>query len=258
MNNQSQQNQRTTPENKQITETLPETESQNQQSQNQQSQNQQSQNQQSQNQQSQNQQSQKSQKKRQVDTIILLDSSGSMLNMGDEPVQAVNSFIKEQKNAEDSTFSLYTFNNTVTTVYENVPVNEVEEYKDFDPDNMTALYDAIGNAITKKLKSDRSENVVMVIVTDGLENASREYRMKDIKKLTTDAEENHGWKIIYIGANQDVSEESGKINLTRCASFDQETPGTLSGIMRHTSNTISDFREGANDIDMNHLETDPL
>ena len=91
------------------------------------------------------------------DILFLLDESGSMSSMGNEPVDAVNKFIDDQKVAmgdDGATFSLWKFNSTVIKLIDDVPLKDVEEFCDFKPKGLTSLYDAIGNAIdTKKKKS---------------------------------------------------------------------------------------------------------
>ena len=123
----------------------------------------------------------------QIDIIALLDESGSMSSMAHEPEEAINNFIQDQKKAnEDGTFSLWTFNNKVTKIMDDESLKDIKPYKNFRPGGMTALYDAIGNAITLKLTKKNKNNVVCLIVTDGHENSSREFNSAQIKKMICD------------------------------------------------------------------------
>lgn len=88
------------------------------------------------------------------------------------------------------------------------PLANFDACPEYRPGGMTALHDCLGMVIDNKLKSERSENVTMVIITDGQENASKEYTHQQIKDLITEAEENHNWNVSYIGANVCVESEA--------------------------------------------------
>lgn len=156
------------------------------------------------------------------DIIFILDESGSMDSMGNEPVQAVNSFVAKQKEAvkDEATFTLWKFNNHVTKVYDDVPLSEVPEFADYKPDSMTALFDAIGMAIDTKKTKGKIDGVVCVILTDGKNNASRKYTATSIKALIKEMETEHNWSFIFLGANQDAFEAGGDIGVRNCANFD--------------------------------------
>ena len=180
-----------------------------------------------------------------TDIIVIIDESSSMDCMGNEPKDATNNFINEQKGSGgDSKLSLYTFSDKVRCVIDEKPIKDVESFTDYKPNGMTALYDAIGTAITKKLASPGSSKVVCVIITDGLENASQEFR--DISPLIKKAETEHDWKFIYIGANQDVFSVGQGIGFKpkMCAAYDQTACGGLETLARAVSSQVSKYRTG--------------
>jgi uncharacterized protein YegL len=182
--------------------------------------------------------------KDQVDIIALLDSSGSMQNMGSEPEEAINDFIQEQKKAnEKGTFSLWTFDTKVTKVIDDESLQTIQPYKNFRPGGMTSLYDAIGNAITLKLTKENYQNVVCLIITDGNENSSQDFTSKDIKKLITEMENKNNWKFIFLGANQDVIVSGGNIGIkpNLCGAY-QQIPGELLKVTRSISESVSNLR----------------
>jgi len=120
------------------------------------------------------------------DIMFLLDESGSMESMGKEPVQAVNKFIQDQQKTmgdDGATFSLWKFNSTVVKLIDDVPLQQVKEFTDFRPDQMTALYDAIGQAIKNKSLKEKHDDVICVILTDGLDNQSKEFSASSICSL---------------------------------------------------------------------------
>lgn len=179
------------------------------------------------------------------DIIIILDESGSMETMGKEPKQTINSFIKEQQEAldDEATFSLWKFNSKVTKVIDDQKLSEVNEFTNFNPHGLTALLDAIGEAITTKRNKEKNHDVICVILTDGVENSSKKYTSDDIRRLTKEMEEEFNWKFLYLGANQDSFNVGGRygINSTRCANFTCE-PGNIDIITRSASNAISNYR----------------
>jgi hypothetical protein len=83
---------------------------------------------------------------------------------------------------------LFKFNDGVKRVIENVNLKEVKNFtlEDYCPDRSTALYDAIGTTIEWfRYESD----VLLVIITDGLENASTKYNKKQIFDLLDEKKE---------------------------------------------------------------------
>jgi hypothetical protein len=184
------------------------------------------------------------------DILFILDESGSMSSMGIEPVQAVNKFIDEQKVAmgdDGATFSLWKFNSTVVKLIDDVPLKDVEEFSDFEPKDMTSLYDAIGHAINTKKKKNSFDNVVCIILTDGLENSSTEYSAANIRSMIKDMEENHNWKFVYLGANQDAFAVGGSMGVGRCAQYTCDL-GQMIGITREVSEAVTSYRAQSSNV----------
>ena len=181
------------------------------------------------------------------DIIFILDESGSMNSMGNEPVEAVNTFVNEQKEIDnESTMTLYTFNSNVTIVYDDVLIKNIKKFsKDkYNPSSLTALYDAICIAIKNKLNKEKNKNVICVILTDGLENCSSEYSNEDVIKMIDKAKTEYNWTFIYLGANQDVFKVGSGLGLNKqnCSEFDSTLPGDLLKLTRSTSQVISSLR----------------
>lgn len=178
-----------------------------------------------------------------MNIVLLFDSSGSMLSMGDEAVQSVNEIIAGQKeSALGATFTLLTFSLGMRTVIDSVPIEDVVEMKqsDYHPSGGTALCDAICLTIEERLESP----TVLIVVTDGEENSSSRRSGKDVGNIVRDAEENYGWKVILVGANIDVISTGSQYNigLNRCADFDQSIPGNLTSLCREISSEVAGFR----------------
>lgn len=176
-----------------------------------------------------------------VHVKFVLDQSGSMEVMGKEPIQSLNNFIKEQKKDGDFIFTLCFFNHDVTIVKDSVHSSTLEDFKEeeYNPDGLTALFDAIGKTMCTGKESSK---VIFIILSDGCENSSREYSRSMIKKITKE-KESKGWKFIYLGANQDSYLESNKMGLRAGISCDYEYNDTgLRNVMRSTSDTVRVLR----------------
>ena len=168
--------------------------------------------------------------------LIILDESGSMqpikqqvINGFNETVQTIKSAQKTHKNQKHFV-SLVTFSDAdkIRTVYDKIEVNQVEELTEetYQPCASTPLYDAMGIALTSLKKTAKSNDKVLVtVITDGYENASREYNAQSIKNLVESLKTN-GWIFAYIGANQDVIREASKISITNTLHFMPTSFGT--------------------------------
>jgi len=146
----------------------------------------------------------KNKKQEETEIIIVLDRSGSMSSIGQATVDGFNEFILEQKGARGKAFvTLVQFDDQYQVDYKNVPVDAVDDliYREtFLPRGMTALHDAIGKTI---LDVDTKRDVVFVIITDGHENASKEFNGAKVLELIN-GKTVEGWNFIYLGANQDA------------------------------------------------------
>lgn len=185
------------------------------------------------------------QDKKNIDIIIILDESFSMINMGREPIQAVDEFIKDQsEKCPEGNVTIVTFSDFSRTIIENTPFKDFTGFTDYKPDGLTALNDAICSTIEKKLKTPNKFNVVLIIITDGDENASQNYDSVCLKEMIKNVETIYKWKTIFIGANQDSFEVGSKMNVehNRCANFDASIPGNLITICRKTSDAVGIYR----------------
>lgn len=148
-----------------------------------------------------------------VFNLIILDESGSMSSIAGQAISGLNEVFqtigKAQKEhpGQQRFISFVTFNSTkIRTVFDRQAVRSDKEimWTDYMPNSCTPLYDAMGESLNKLKKHVGDDDVVLVtIITDGYENASREYSGHGIKRLVAELKEK-GWVFAYIGTNQDV------------------------------------------------------
>lgn len=146
--------------------------------------------------------------------VFVIDESGSMQGSNDDVIGGFNSFIERQKkeNTGKITMSLYKFNDVVSRVIDNKPASKIKNLtnEDYTPGGFTALFDAIGQAILETDKNiselpatSRPDKVMVVIITDGQENASKEFSAKAIKSSISTHEELLNWSFIFLGSGLD-------------------------------------------------------
>lgn len=196
--------------------------------------------------------------------LFIMDSSGSMSSMGNEPLQGLNNLIKQQKETGDFRFTLVVFNEKSKTVINDMDGKDVPELtsEHYSPGGMTALLDAMGNAISIQ-KERKTENVLVVVLTDGLENSSKLYTSAQIKELTTEMTEKHKWAFMYLGANQDSFSVAQGLGINTSANY-AYTPAGCNQLFRGISHEISRCVTGENttenfkpDLNFGKDSTDP-
>lgn len=145
--------------------------------------------------------------------ICILDRSGSMSNMMTETVGAFNGFIDGQKKLEGTAnVTLYSFDNVVETVFDNVPLDSMKELTidQVKPRGMTSLYDAIGEAIVRST----AEKAIVLIQTDGEENSSHSFTSASIKEMIK-IKESMGWEFHFLGSGIDAWAAGNKFGIRK-------------------------------------------
>ena len=172
-----------------------------------------------------------------TEMVFILDRSGSMAGLESDTIGGFNAMIEKQKKEEgEALVTTIFFNNRSETVHDRVKLADVPKLtdKDYVVGGCTALIDAIGLAvdhIEKIHKYARPEdvpgNVVFVITTDGLENASRIYTSGDVKK-TVEKKKEEGWEFLFIGANIDAVETARHFGISEdhAANYHADKKGT--------------------------------
>lgn len=176
--------------------------------------------------------------KTQVYNLIILDKSGSMgcianaaISGFNETVGGIRSAQERFNDTQEHFVSLMIFCNCEKKlIYDKVPVADVKELtrNEYRPCCGTPLYDAMGisiNALYKDIKDKEDATAVVTVITDGMENASREYNGRAIKALVERMKDEEGWNFAYIGTNQDVEATSASLSIDNHMSFRDDEVG---------------------------------
>ena len=148
-----------------------------------------------------------------TEIVCILDRSGSMSGIIDDAIGGFNSFIEEQQKIDgEASITIALFDHEYKLLKDNVDLKKIKPLTkdDWIPRGTTALYDAIGKTIMtvkerhKKMKKKDRPKVIVCIVTDGMENDSKEYNNKTIMNLINKQKEKKKWGFIYLAANQDA------------------------------------------------------
>jgi hypothetical protein len=208
-----------------------------------------------------------------TDITIILDRSGSMSSIKEATVKGINAFMDDvNKVPGEGVWSLVQFDDPDSArgakerfphvVFENVSSAHLPrlEPADFKPRGSTALVDAvcltIGTITTRVLavpEADRPK-VMVVVMTDGLENASREFTSARLREMVAEAQSVHGWEFLYLGANQDAFSEAGKYGMAKTGNVfnfsatDAGAQGALNAGARNARSWKLDGNDSAEDL----------
>ena len=146
-----------------------------------------------------------------VHVCFVIDESGSMWNSTSDVIGGFKKVIKKKKAVKDGSciVSLYKFSDKVSPIYLGKDVNEIDEDKlVYSAGGCTAMNDGIGKAIDEigkwladKDESERPEKNLIVIMTDGYENASHEYTIEQVREKIKHQTEKYNWSFIYMGTD---------------------------------------------------------
>jgi hypothetical protein len=161
-----------------------------------------------------------------------------------------NAFLADQKALPgEATITLITFDDVVEVEYSMLPIQDAPTFT-LRPRGWTALLDAVGVTIQKLGQSleamdeaDRPEKVVVVIITDGDENKSREYTFEQIGALIKAQADTYKWEFMFLGANQDAIMAGGRLGIDRgkSMSFAISSTGVANSYSSASSN-VSSYR----------------
>ena len=209
----------------------------------------------------------KNNKPKDVELVFILDRSGSMGGLESDTIGGYNSMLSKQKKEKTGKVSVTTvlFDDQYELLYNQVPIEKVSPMaeEEYYVRGSTALLDAIGKTVMQvKANQDKKEikdKVLFVIITDGMENASREYRVEQVKKLIEERKEKDNWEFLFLGANIDAigaAKDLG-IDSSRAVRFKSDKKGTAKNY-EVLNEAIKEIRGGyqLNDSWKNGIEED--
>ena len=172
-----------------------------------------------------------------TEIVFILDKSGSMAGYEKDTIGGFNSTIeKQRKETGKAIVSTVLFDHVAEVLHDRVPLEEVGVMteKEYQVRGCTALLDAIGGAIHHignihkyARAEDVPEHTIFIITTDGMENASRTYDSRKVKKMIQRQQEQYGWEFIFLAANIDAVETADRygIRKERAVNYRQDREG---------------------------------
>ena len=143
-----------------------------------------------------------------------------MAGLESDTVGGFNGMLKKQREVEgEAVVTTVLFDDRYELLHDRIPLEGVRPLtgKQYYVRGCTALLDAVG----------RAEKVIVVITTDGLENASREYSYGQVHRLIEEKQKEHGWEFLFLGANMDAVSEGARLGIRaeRSATYDCDSDG---------------------------------
>ncbi|WKY47898.1 hypothetical protein Q5O24_00810 [Eubacteriaceae bacterium ES3] len=194
-------------------------------------------------------------KKNLTELIFILDRSGSMSGLESDTIGGYNSLLeKQKKEAGEAIITTVLFDDQYELLHDRIALNGIEKISETEyfVRGTTALLDAIGKTISKidnvqkhTKEEEQASQVMFVITTDGLENASREYSADQVRKLI-EKKKKEGWEFIFLGANIDAVETARSFGIAedRAVNYHGDSAGTRLNYSV-LSETVSSLRAGS-------------
>jgi hypothetical protein len=195
--------------------------------------------------------------KAQIYNLIIVDESGSMSHLRDVTLSGINETIgtirsaqKEFAETQEHTLTLVTFDSCpnradVRTMIDNCPIDKVKEFRDYMPNGCTPLYDAMGQSLTKlhaKIKNNVKASAVVTVLTDGLENASKEWDASGLRRLIEQLKD-EGWSFSYMGSAHNVKEVTDLLSIENVVEFSHDDFGADNTWHRERSSRRAYYRK---------------
>jgi len=188
-----------------------------------------------------------------VECVFILDRSGSMAGLESDTIKGFNSLLNKQREKEgEAIITTVLFDHAYEILHDRINLKSISNIteKEYYVRGSTALLDAIGMTIEKiinvqkaSLKEHQSDKVLFVITTDGMENSSRKYNYKMIKKMIENQKKKYHWEFIFMGANMDAIDVASNfgIEANRAVNFHSDNHGTNLNYQA-MNKVMSDFR----------------
>jgi len=186
--------------------------------------------------------------------VCIIDRSGSMARIKDDAIGGFNAFIQGQREVPGDAIVTYVqFDHDYEVVFAAKPLQQVGpiDGKIYVPRGQTALLDAIGRTISEvgarlstMAETDRPGKVIVVILTDGHENFSREMTLSRVREMIQHQQDKYGWKFVFLGAEPSVFSDAAAmgIDLRGVSQFDK-TSGGIQNAYAYAGGQTTDYRK---------------
>lgn len=186
---------------------------------------------------------------------IVIDRSGSMSGLRTDVIGGFNQFLADQKKIPGyARVTMTQFDHEYKVLYSNVSITEVQPLtpETYEPRGSTALLDAVGRTVNSigahlaSLKeSDRPNQVIMLIMTDGEENSSVEFNLDQIKSMIEHQRSKYQWEFVFIGANQDSFASASALGMNANNSYTYAANSVgVQNLFAATSKGMTSYRGG--------------
>ncbi|MGD9887570.1 MAG: hypothetical protein AB7T03_06410 [Bacilli bacterium] len=193
-------------------------------------------------------------KKGLTEMVFILDRSGSMKNLEKQTIDSFNEMIAKQKNVVgEAVISTVLFDHEILLFHNRIDLKEILPLtcEHYFARGTTALYDAIGKTISRISRyqenlfdNEKPEKTIVVIITDGMENASSEYRLPTIKRMIEVQKSQNSWEFLFLGANIDAVETARSFGISGnyAADYQPDAYGTSASYCA-VEDAIRSYRE---------------
>jgi len=181
---------------------------------------------------------------------LVLDETGSMMSVKQQTISGYNEYVNDLRSKGGFKFALTRFNSNKIDIGEMQPIKKAISLDNeiYVPRATTPLYDAIGHTIKSIEKYDGP--VIFVVLTDGYENASREFTREQIFAIIQEKTKK-GWTFVYLGADQDAWDVSQNLGFSQGNTLSYNSAKTYDTMRQVSINTINysggDFFSGDED-----------
>ena len=199
-----------------------------------------------------------------TEIVVILDRSGSMDSCRSAMEEGFNSFIREQRSLPgECRVTLVQFDDVYESVYRGLWLHSVPPLR-LEPRGYTALFDAVGKTINEvgsrlaaMLEHERPGRVAVVIITDGCENASKEFSGEQVQRMISHQREKYCWEFIFMGAGEAAYDQAARIGVVNAVNFVPSNAGYRAAA-RVASSSLRSYRSGKECLSVNNAYASAL
>ena len=202
-----------------------------------------------------------------TEIVCIIDKSGSMACTADDAIGGFNTFlVKQRELGGEAKLTLILFDNVCKVIHEGEDLDSIVDLssRNYVPGGGTALLDAVGLGIDKVVsrhaeleEEEKPERIIMVVVTDGGENGSKEYKRDVLLSKINDCRSN-GWEFVFLGADESAFSEASSMGISKSAirGYDASSRSGVTSMYMDMTSAVGSYRCSGKvdmDADMNEV-----